>query len=167
MARWSPIVVGAGIGLLNVLAFLLSNKALGCSTAYVRTSGMIESAATGGQARSKPYYQKLAPVVDWHWMMVLGILIGACVSALLSGTFSITWVPHRWLTAFGDEPVIRWFQALMGGIIMGFGARWAGGCTSGHGISGTAQLTVASWVSAMCFFAGGIATAFILYSSGQ
>jgi uncharacterized membrane protein YedE/YeeE len=163
MARWSPIVVGAGIGLLNVLAFLLSNKALGCSTAYARTAGMIESAASGGRSRTKPYYQKFVPEIDWQWMLVLGIVIGALLSAVLSGTFKVTWVPQMWLKTFGNDPVMRWFQALMGGMIMGFGARWAGGCTSGHGLSGTAQLTVGSWVAAMCFFAGGIATAFLLY----
>ena len=43
--------------------------------------------------------------------------------------------------------------------IMGFGARWAGGCTSGHGISGTMQMAVSSWVAAVCFFVGGIAVA--------
>jgi uncharacterized membrane protein YedE/YeeE len=46
---------------------------------------------------------------------------------------------------------------------MGFGARWAGGCTSGHGISGVLQLAVSGLISAACFFAGGIATAFLLY----
>jgi len=48
-------------------------------------------------------------------------------------------------------------------MIMGLGARWAGGCTSGHGISGTLQLSVASWVAAICFFAGGIVTAGLLF----
>jgi hypothetical protein len=46
---------------------------------------------------------------------------------------------------------------------MGIGARWAGGCTSGHGISGTLQLNVGSWLAAMCFFIGGIATAMIIF----
>jgi uncharacterized membrane protein YedE/YeeE len=46
---------------------------------------------------------------------------------------------------------------------MGMGARWAGGCTSGHGISGTLQLSLASWVAAICFFAGGILAAGLMY----
>jgi uncharacterized membrane protein YedE/YeeE len=53
--------------------------------------------------------------------------------------------------------------ALAGGIILGFGSRFAGGCTSGHGISGTLQLAVSSWVSAIFFFVGGIITAHIIY----
>jgi hypothetical protein len=46
---------------------------------------------------------------------------------------------------------------------LGLGARWAGGCTSGHGISGTLQLAVSSWVAAGCFFAGGILTAKLIF----
>jgi hypothetical protein len=53
--------------------------------------------------------------------------------------------------------------ALAGGILLGFGARWAGGCTSGHGINGSIQLSLASMVTAGCFFAGGIAVALFLY----
>ncbi len=41
--------------------------------------------------------------------------------------------------------------------------RMAGGCTSGHGISGTMQLSVGSWVAVVCFFAGGIATAMLMF----
>ncbi len=46
---------------------------------------------------------------------------------------------------------------------MAFGARTAGGCTSGHGISGALQLSVGSWVALICFFVGGIGTAMLLY----
>jgi uncharacterized membrane protein YedE/YeeE len=52
---------------------------------------------------------------------------------------------------------------MLGGVFLGFGARWAGGCTSGHGISGTMQLAVSSWISAICFFIGGILMAQFLF----
>lgn len=96
-------------------------------------------------------------VIDWEWMLVLGVFIGAFLSAKLSGGFQGEWVPAKWTSTFGSTPFIRWIVALIGGIIMGIGARWAGGCTSGHGISGTLQLTVGSWLAAICFFIGGIA----------
>ena len=48
-------------------------------------------------------------------------------------------------------------------VFLGFGARWAGGCTSGHGIGGTLQLAVSSWISAVCFFIGGILMAQVLF----
>ncbi|MCR3883022.1 MAG: YeeE/YedE family protein [Methanothrix sp.] len=46
------------------------------------------------------------------------------------------------------------------------GARWAGGCTSGHGISGTLQLAASSWVAVIAFFVGGVATAMVLFGAG-
>jgi hypothetical protein len=49
---------------------------------------------------------------------------------------------------------------------MGFGARWAGGCTSGHGISGTLQLAVSGWLAVVAFFASGGLTAYIKYGLG-
>jgi uncharacterized membrane protein YedE/YeeE len=64
---------------------------------------------------------------------------------------------------FGPSPVLRVLVALAGGILLGFGSRWAGGCTSGHGINGSIQLSLASMVTAACFFAGGIATALLLF----
>jgi uncharacterized membrane protein YedE/YeeE len=51
----------------------------------------------------------------------------------------------------------------LGGGLMAFGARMAGGCTSGHGISGAMQLSVGSWIALLGFFVGGIATAMLLF----
>jgi uncharacterized membrane protein YedE/YeeE len=156
-------VVGAGIGLLSCVAFLLSDKAIGCSTAFARTSGMIERLVRGAKVLDKAYYKKFVPTVDWEWMLVVGVFVGAFVSAKLSGGFGAEWVPDKWAAAFGTAPVARWAVALVGGILMGFGARWAGGCTSGHGISGTLQLAVSGWVAVVGFFVGGIASAMLIY----
>ena len=163
LERWSPYVVGVCIGVLSWFAFVLSDKPIGCSTAYARTSGMLERFVRGKKVLEKPYYQKFAPVVDWEWMLVVGVVIGAFISAQLSGAFQLLWVPSTWAAAFGTNPVFRWLVALIGGFFMGFGARWAGGCTSGHGISGTLQLAVSSWLAAICFFIGGIAAAMFIF----
>jgi len=80
--------------------------------------------------------------------------------------FSPEWIPPLWEATFGDNVVLRIAVALPGGILLGLGARWAGGCTSGHGISGNLQLSVASMVSSACFFIGGILTAMGLMSLG-
>ena len=164
MEQWSPYVVGIGIGLLSCMAFLVSDKPIGCSTAFSRTSGMIEKWLRGGIVAEKAYYRKFALSIDWEWMLVLGVFIGAFFSANLSGQFQFNWVPNRWVNVFGDTPLTRWAIALAGGIIMGIGARWAGGCTSGHGISGTLQLAVSSWLAVICFFIGGILTAALVFS---
>ena len=166
MEQWSPYVVGIGIGILSWITFLLSDKPIGCSTAFARTSGMIERLFRGAKVNQKPYYQKFAPTVDWEWMLVLGVVIGAFVSSRLSGQFQLRWTPV--VTGVLDKslvtvPYARIIVAFIGGILMGIGSRWAGGCTSGHGISGTLQLAVSSWLAAICFFIGGIATAMLIF----
>lgn len=163
MEQWSPYTVGIGIGVLSWLTFVLSDKPIGCSTAFTRTSGMIEKLFRGKKIAEKPYYRKFAPTIDWEWLLVVGVIIGAFISSKLSGRFELSWVPAQWGSAAGESPIYRWLISLIGGIIMGFGARWAGGCTSGHGISGTLQLAVSSWLAAICFFAGGIVTAMFVY----
>jgi len=163
MAQWSPYAVGIGIGVLSWLAFLLSDKPIGCSAAFSRTSGMVERLFRGSRVAEKPYYKKFTPTVDWQWMLVIGILVGAFISAQLSGEFRATWIPQKWASSFGSGIAMRWIVALIGGVLIGLGARWAGGCTSGHGISGTLQLAVSSWVAVMGFFIGGIVTAEAIY----
>jgi len=163
MDRWSPYICGAGIGVLSWLTFLLSDTPLGTSTAYVRTAGMLERLVRGDAVLRRPFFTRVAARIDWQWMLVLGIVLGSFLSALASGQVNAVWVPEPWATSFGDAVVPRLLVAFAGGILLGFGARWADGCTSGHGISGTMQLAVSSWVAAICFFAGGIATATFLY----
>jgi uncharacterized membrane protein YedE/YeeE len=163
LKEWSPYVVGIGIGVLSWVAFLLSDKPIGCSTAFSRTSGMIEKLFRREAVAKKPYYQKFTPSIDWEWMLLVGVLVGAFLSALFSGQFRAEWVPAKWAAAFGEGPGLRWAGSLLGGLLIGFGARWAGGCTSGHGISGTLQLAVSSWLAVMGFFAGGIVTAMFLF----
>jgi len=124
---------------------------------------MIEGLCFGPKIADKPYYKKFPPAIEWDWMLVLGMIIGAFISAALSGQFHLEWVPAKWSLTFGDIPFVRWVVAFIGGIIMGVGARWAGGCTSGHGISGTLQLAISSWLAAICFFVGGILTAMLIF----
>jgi len=160
---WSPYWVGIGIGILSWFTFLLSDKPIGCSTAFARTMGMIEHALTGKNVNKKAYYQKFPAKIDWEWMFVLGIIMGAFFSALLSGEFRLNWLPELWMARFGLEVFPRIVTAFLGGILLGVGARWSGGCTSGHGISGTLQLAVSSWMAAILFFISGILTAHLIY----
>jgi len=166
LTEWSPYIVGIGIGLLSCVAFVLSDKPIGCSTAFTRSSGMLEQIVRGRKVRDMPYYRQFVPEIDWEWMLVLGIVVGAFTSAWLSGEFRLEWIPSLWAATFGSNYLPRLVTAFCGGIILGFGARWAGGCTSGHGISGTLQLAVSSWVAVVAFFASGALAAFIMYSPG-
>ncbi len=161
---WSPYAVGIGIGVLSWLSFLISGKPIATSTSFAQTGGMIERMFTGEKASQRPYYQKIKLNINWQWMLVVGVVIGSFISATLSGDFKTgVWVPTLWASAFGDSALLRVIVAIIGGIILGFGARFAGGCTSGHGISGTLQLAVSSWISAVFFFIGGILTAHLIF----
>ena len=160
---WSPYAVGIGVGILSMIVFVFSDTSIGASTAYARAAGMIEKRIWGAGIENKPFYQKITPTVDWQVMFVGGILIGAFLSALLSGEFRISFLPSVWQEGFGNTPLLRLLAALLGGLLMGFGARWAGGCTSGHGISGALQLATGSWLAIVCFFAGGIVVAHLIY----
>lgn len=162
--NWSPYVVGLGIGLLSWLSFLISGKPIATSTTFARAGGMIENFISGGKAKQRPYYKKIKLQINWQWMLVVGVVLGSFLSAIISGNFQVgVWVPSLWASAFGDSALLRVLVAVAGGIILGFGARFADGCTSGHGISGTLQLALSSWVSAIFFFIGGIIAAHIIY----
>ena len=160
---WSPYWAGAGIGILSWFTFLLSDKPIGCSTAFTRTSGMLEKVLTRKPVANQLYYQKFPAKIDWEWMFVLGIIIGSFCAAIFSGEFQLEWLPSIWVARFGPEVFPRVLTALLGGILLGIGARWAGGCTSGHGISGTLQLAVSSWIAVIIFFISGIIAAHLIY----
>ncbi len=164
LARWSPWIVGIGIGALVWISFLFSNRAIGVSTAYTRMGGIIELFVRGEIVKEREYFKKFVPKVDWEWMLVLGVIIGSFISSILSGQFKVEFVPVFWSKAFGESIFLRLITALLGGVLVGFGARLAGGCTSGHGISGTSQLAVSSWMALILFFTGGIGTAMFLFN---
>jgi len=87
--RWSPYAVGVGIGLLSWLTLLLSDRFIGASTAFARTSGMIERLFRGEAVLTRPYYRKFVPEIDWEWMFVLGIVLGALGSSPGNGASSL------------------------------------------------------------------------------
>jgi uncharacterized membrane protein YedE/YeeE len=164
--RWSPYVAGAGIGVLSWVTFGLMNEALGTSTTFVRVVGIIESWIAPGHVASNPYLAKYIvenPPVEWQMLLVIGLFIGAFVSAKLSGDSRVEHVPEVWASRFGRGRWTRYTGAFLGGVLVLFGARMAGGCTSGHGISGGLQLSVSSWLFFGSFFVAGIGTAFVLF----
>ena len=161
---WSPYLVGTLIGVLTMLTFYFSGKPLGASTAYARLAGMVVWLVAPRHTSALPYFQKKRPEVEWGVMLLLGVVVGAFLAAWQGGELTGEWLPPMWAARFGEGAFgLRVVAALAGGMFMAFGARLAGGCTSGHGISGTLQLSVGSWIAVFCFFAGGFATAMLLF----
>ncbi|HCU37226.1 MAG TPA: hypothetical protein DGT21_17840 [Armatimonadetes bacterium] len=165
-ATWSPYLAGALIGVLSWLSFYLVGKPIGTSTTYVRVFGMLARLVAPRTVAENEYMRETGIKVEWQMLVVFGVLLGGLVSALAAGTFGLRWVPDFWTATFGAAIWPRLMVALFGGFLVGFGARWADGCTSGHGISGALQLAVVGWIGAICFFVGGIVMAMLLYSGG-
>jgi uncharacterized membrane protein YedE/YeeE len=163
MKRWSPYLVGALIGVLSWFAFWSVDRPIGVSTALARTAGMVASTVAPEHVARNAYFTKFRPVVDWEWMLVAGLALGAFVSSRLSGDVRTEPVEQMWRVRFGGSRWKRNAFAFLGGVLLMFGARVAGGCTSGHGISGSLQLALSGWVFFISIFASGIATAFVLF----
>jgi len=165
-SRFNPYLVGAGIGVLSWLAFLLVDKPLGMSTEVSKFSGWIYSAFAGWDATvANPYWAKTTPALGYSTVFLLATGIGALVSSLVSREFKWERVPAVWQQRFGNSTPMRMLGAFGGGFLLLYGARMAGGCTSGHGISGTLQLAVSSWLFFAVMFASGVTTAKLMYRS--
>lgn len=164
--RWSPYVVGAAIGVLSWITFGVMGKALGASTTLARWAGLVESLFAKPHVAAHPYYSKYLvdePAVDWQMALVIALPIGALISALLARSLKPETVPELWQWRFGPSRAGRYLGAFAGGLLLLFGARMAGGCTSGHALSGGLQLSLSGWIFFASFFAAALATAFILF----
>ena len=162
-------VAGLLLGLLVILATALV-KPFGVSTQYVVTDAIVLHSAAPALAESNEYLNKYGTKEDWGvgygWMLVLGMFLGSGIASLATHRFrqrKNPSLPDMWLAQFGDHKGKRLLQAFIGGMLLLFGARLAGGCTSGHMISGISQLTVGSFIFGAAIFASGILTARILY----
>ncbi|MHC4341093.1 MAG: YeeE/YedE thiosulfate transporter family protein [Planctomycetota bacterium] len=159
---WNPYFGGVVLGLVLFAAFFLSGHGLG---------------ASGGIARIVLFFEKLiapehvdrsATLSEWaggernpldHWLIfgVLGAALGGFVSGLIGRRVRV-----ETYKAPGISVRTRWTMALSGGLLMGFGARLARGCTSGQALSGGASLSVGSWALMFAIFIGGYMLAYPL-----
>ena len=160
---WSPYLVGAGIGVLSWLTLYFSDKTIGASSFYAQLAGFLGKLIAPRQTASLIYFKDNPPRVSWGFVFVVAIIVGGAIAALTGGEFANEWLAPMWVARFGDSVALRAVVAFCGGMLMAFGARLAGGCTSGHGISGTLQLNLASWITVMCIFVGGVAVALPLF----
>ena len=161
---WSPYLVGAGIGVLSWLTFALADKAIGASSFYATIAGFIGRLVARKHTDSLDYYQLNPPRVDWGFVFVLFTIAGGFLGAWTGGEIRDEWLHPMWVDRFGESLVLRGGIGFAGGLVMAFGARLAGGCTSGHGISGTLQLDAGSWLTVLFMFVGGITTAMALFT---
>lgn len=166
---WSPYLAGALVGVLAVLSVylttLLMGKStyLGASTTFVRAAGLFLQNLIPSHVAANAYYIKEKVVIDWQFMVVTGIFIGAFISSKLNGSFKLESVPPLWAERFGPSVGKRAIAAFLGGIVAMLGARLADGCPSGHGLSGLMQMSVSGFVALGFFFGIGALVAHFVY----
>lgn len=175
---WPWYVAGPLIGLLVPILLLVGGKAFGIS-ANLRHM----CAATPAPERLKPSFLRYdwRKTGSWNLVFILGVALGGFLAVNLLGSPDVGMAVSeatrqdlaslgiRDLTGLVPSELISWTALFtpkgflviaLGGFLVGFGARWAGGCTSGHAISGLADLQLPSLVAVLGFFAGGLLVTF-------
>jgi uncharacterized membrane protein YedE/YeeE len=155
----SPIpwaLAGAGIAAVTLSLLFLTNRRLGISTSLEDVCSLLIAA---------PYFRRGAVRSGRRWRLPfgMGLVLGGFLSALLSGGWAPTWDLGMFdqVVGFGPAGKVVWMFA--GGLLIGFGTRLAGGCTSGHGIFGLSNLELPSLISTVSFMASGIVTTQLVY----
>lgn len=153
-------VLGVLFGALGAAAIALFGP-IGVSGTYPRAIGAVLRRLAPDAAAANPYLVKMGTVLTPESMLVVGLLIGGFLASRLGRRDERVPATDR-VHAHETTDTRRYADAFVGGFLILFGARLAGGCTSGHIISGMSQLAVSSTIFAAAVFAGGIGTAKLL-----
>jgi len=154
----SWIFAGIGIAILNTFVFYYADRPIGASTFFPYVADNIFGAV------NNDYFKQIGKSGSWEVLFLAGGLLSGIVISLLRKEFKIRMIHDNWEKQKGNNFGKRAFWAFFGGFILIFGARMAGGCTSGHVISGGMQLAVSSLVFAIFVFAGLLLTGKYFYS---
>lgn len=173
-------VGGVALGLVFFLAVLLV-KPIGVSTQFVILDGIIGDAinpelitqtedgytsTNAYLAKSNGKYAKNASnPLNYSFVFVIAMMVGAFISVKMRGGLSNDEknMPAIWRANFGDSVMKRNLVALVGGFIVIYGARLAGGCTSGHMMSGMMQTSLSGYIFALGAFAAAVPVAMMMY----
>ncbi len=181
---WDWFKGGLALGACFLLAVVLV-KPIGVSTQFVILDGIItsqfdselisESETTkSGYTSTNAYLKKsdgkyakaVANPVNYSFIFVLSMILGGFLGRiyqLRKTSENIKQVPEFHSKRFSEKAGLRYFFSFLGGVIVLWGARLAGGCTSGHMMSGMMQTAVSGYLFAIAAFAVAIPTAIIIY----
>ena len=143
--HWAWYVAGPLLGLFVPFLLIYGNKLLGISSSFEHLCLII-----------LPRSEKLREKYDknkngWKFYFVIGILLGALISQFLLSGEPVSFLPAAYYNPAG------FLKLFFGGLLIGFGTRYANGCTSGHTITGLSLLNPASLAATVTFFVSGMA----------
>ncbi len=146
MQPWPWWLSGILIGLTVPLLYILAGKAFGISTS-LQQAGAMCAPHTKLEYLSK--HDRKANM--WTIVFAVGIAIGSFIATRFLSAEPTRFLPEDFSSGSGA------IKLLVGGFLVGFGTRYAGGCTSGHSITGIANLNWPSLLATIFFFVGGLA----------
>lgn len=149
-------IAGASIAAVTLLLLFVANRRLGVSTGFEDVCSLV---------LQQPYFRRASVSSGRAWRLPFlgGLLLGGFFSAWLSGGWAPRWDLGMFDAVVGLGPVGKLVWMFAGGLLVGFGTRLAGGCTSGHGIFGMSNFELPSLVTTVSFMVGGIITTHIVY----
>ena len=157
--KW--LYAGIGLAILNAVVFLTvgTDRIIGASTAYPFVADLI----TGTTHNN--YFTKIQGPGQWELLFLTGAFVSGIVISLFRKEFKTTLIHSNWEKYKGNSVAKRIIWSFIGGFILIIGARMAGGCTSGHILSGGMQLSLSSLIFAAFVFAGLLLTGKYFYKN--
>jgi hypothetical protein len=154
-----PYVAGVALGLVLLSAFVLTGRGLGASGAFATTAAGTVASLAPARAAASPYFSRYlstpdGPWRDWLLFEIAGVVVGGFLSALIAGRLGSQVERGR-----NASRAARLTCAFAGGAVMGTGAIFARGCTSGQALTGGALLSVGSWAFMLGAFAAAYSVA--------
>jgi uncharacterized protein len=159
---WNPYIAGVALGLVLLASFVIAGRGLGASGAINQVVAHSYEAAGVSNDYLSQQQSESSLLSTWIVIEVIGIFIGAFISAKLSGRYQVELVKSHSVTQNR-----RLLMCFFGGALMGIGARLARGCTSGQALSGGAMLNIGSWAFMLAVFAGAYLTIIAVKRSWQ
>jgi uncharacterized membrane protein YedE/YeeE len=159
---WSPYVAGFFLGLVLLATFVIMGRGLGASGAMMRSVTYAVDTVAPDHVDNNAYFSKYAggdkaPLNNWLVFEVIGVFFGGLLSGIFAGRIKLKTDKGPNISVKG-----RLFFAVIGGALMGFGARLALGCTSGQALTGGATMALGSWAFMMVMFAGAYGVAYFI-----
>jgi uncharacterized membrane protein YedE/YeeE len=141
---WPWYVAGPLMGLFVPFLLIVGNKLLGISSSFQHIYSILlntkKFAASGYNASAN----------RWKFFFVIGITLGGLTAKLFLGAGETSFLPHQYYTFKG------FVLLLCGGFLVGFGTRYANGCTAGHSIAGISTFQLSGLIATISFFVGGL-----------